>query len=794
MNSNFEMFTRRAVNSIETAIDSASKLGHTYVGTEHMILGFLQEGGNVAASVLNEGNIKLEDVYDRMIMFIGKGEQTRLGYESFTPALCRVFNDSQALAEETGTRLVGTEHIFMTILKEKGCGAVTFLKAIGADTDILYRECRNIYAGEQKVGNYMFQRPDRNKLPSLYKYGVSLTDEALEKKHDPLIGRHKEISRVLQILSRRTKNNPCLIGEAGVGKTAIVEGLAELFVNGNVSDELKMKNIFSLDLSSMLAGAKYRGDFEERIKTCIAEASAFKNIILFIDEIHTIVGAGAAEGAIDAANIIKPQLARGELQIIGATTIEEYRKYIEKDAALERRFQPVVIEEPTAEQTINIISGLKEKYESYHNVVIPDNVIRSAVELSVRYINDRSLPDKAIDIIDEAASRAKIRNIMNCREKNISKSDNSEYKTLDDVAEKFDKNHKKKSRVSLTADDTAAVVSDWTGIPVSSISKSESIRLLTLEKTLKKSVIGQDKAVETIASAIRKSRTGLREPGRPIGAFLFTGPTGVGKTELSKAIAKAVFDSDKALIKIDMSEYMEKHTVSKLIGAPPGYAGFDECNPLTDRIRHHPYSVILFDEIEKAHPDVLNLMLQIIGDGILTDSNGRTICFKNTLIILTSNIGGEIMSESAHMGFGKNENSSKEKEVLAAVRKQLRPELINRLDDIIVFLPLKREHIVLIVMKLMNELHDRAANIGIDIGYSERVVEELINEEKIKRYGARYLKRSISDKIEDMLSTKLLDGTIQKGERTEIIIDKNGTFDICQPLQKGDVENKMSVS
>lgn len=655
MNNNFEMFTRRAVNSIETAIEAASQMGHTYVGTEHIILGFVQEGGNIAASVLKSNNITLNDIYDQMVLFIGKGEKTHLTYDNFTPALRRIFNSAAAAAESSGTKLVGTEHIFMSLLKEPGCGAMSFLRAMGANPAKLYNDCAGAYTGEIPAEVLKYSQPDRKQIPTLYKYGKSLTEEALERKHDPLIGREKEIERVLQILARRNKNNPCLIGEAGVGKTAIVEGLAQIFVSGKIPDELKNKNIFSLDLTAMLAGAKYRGDFEERIKTCIEEVINVGNVILFIDEIHSIVGAGAAEGAIDAANIIKPQLARGEIQIIGATTIEEYRKNIEKDSALERRFQPVLISEPDEDQTFNILKGLREQYENYHNVIISDEVIKSAVNLSVRYINDRFLPDKAIDIIDEAASKAKIRGARkeSSREKNDVLQMTDEFITLESIEKAF----KKKSKnsvlrpVKITVDDTAGVVSEWTGIPVKSISKDEESKLLNLESNLRKRVIGQEKAVSAIAKAIRRSRTGLKEPNKPIGSFIFMGPTGVGKTELSKAAAEFIFDSERNLIKIDMSEYMEKHSVSKLIGAPPGYAGFDESGTLTDKIRRKPYCVLLFDEIEKAHPEVLNILLQILEDGVLTDSKGRKTDFKNTLIILTSNIGSELMSESVRLGF-----------------------------------------------------------------------------------------------------------------------------------------------
>ena len=769
MNNNFEMFTRRAVNSIETAIEAASQMGHTYVGTEHIILGFVQEGGNIAASVLKSNNITLNDIYDQMVLFIGKGEKTHLTYDNFTPALRRIFNSAAAAAESSGTKLVGTEHIFMSLLKEPGCGAMSFLRAMGANPAKLYNDCAGAYTGEIPAEVLKYSQPDRKQIPTLYKYGKSLTEEALERKHDPLIGREKEIERVLQILARRNKNNPCLIGEAGVGKTAIVEGLAQIFVSGKIPDELKNKNIFSLDLTAMLAGAKYRGDFEERIKTCIEEVINVGNVILFIDEIHSIVGAGAAEGAIDAANIIKPQLARGEIQIIGATTIEEYRKNIEKDSALERRFQPVLISEPDEDQTFNILKGLREQYENYHNVIISDEVIKSAVNLSVRYINDRFLPDKAIDIIDEAASKAKIRGARkeSSREKNDVLQMTDEFITLESIEKAF----KKKSKnsvlrpVKITVDDTAGVVSEWTG----------------MESNLRKRVIGQEKAVSAIAKAIRRSRTGLKEPNKPIGSFIFMGPTGVGKTELSKAAAEFIFDSERNLIKIDMSEYMEKHSVSKLIGAPPGYAGFDESGTLTDKIRRKPYCVLLFDEIEKAHPEVLNILLQILEDGVLTDSKGRKTDFKNTLIILTSNIGSELMSESVRLGFGENNDSDVNSKVKSELKRQLKPELINRLDEIVIFKPLEKGDLNAITVKMLNELKERAEKIGIKLNFDSNVPDELINESEVKKYGARYIKRSVSEKIENLISQQLLEGHINKGEEIEVIYDE-GEFKLASPL------------
>ena len=780
---NFEMFTRKAVNSIETAVESASQMGHTYVGTEHIILGFMQEGKNVAASVLKANNITLNNLYDQMILFIGKGEKTHLNYDNFTPALRRILNGASAVANAAGTQLVGTEHIFMTLLKEPGCGAMGFLRTMGANPAKLYSDCAKAYTGRLPKEILRYNQPDRKQIPTLYKYGRSLTEAAIENQYDPVIGREKETERILQILARRTKNNPCLIGEAGVGKTAVVEGLAKIFVSGNVPEELKNKNIFSLDLTSMLAGAKYRGDFEERIKSCIDEVASVGNVILFIDEIHTIVGAGAAEGAIDAANIIKPQLARGELQIIGATTIEEYRKYIEKDSALERRFQPVMINEPNENQTIEIIKGIKDKYEKYHNAVISDEVIKSAVNLSVRYINDRFLPDKAIDVIDEAASKAKIKCVRENEKKSGEKKfSDDEVITLEGLEKAFKiQKCSDNEPVEITVEDTAGVVSEWTGIPVNRISKDEEEKLLSLEKSLSERVIGQEKAVVAVARAIRRSRIGLKEPERPMGSFIFMGPTGVGKTALSRAAAELIFDSEKNLIKIDMSEYMEKHSVSKIIGAPPGYAGYDEGGVLTDRIRRHPYCVLLFDEVEKAHPDVLNILLQILEDGVLTDSRGRKTSFKNTLIILTSNIGSEIMTDSVKIGFAEKSDSGRSERAKEELKKHFKPELINRLDEIVVFDSLGMESLNEIACKLLDELAERAEKIGIKISYENDIPARLIDESEIRKFGARYIKRTISEKIENLISQQLIEGHIKKGEDIEIIFDE-GEFKLASSL------------
>lgn len=772
---NYELFTKKAVDSIETAVETASAMGHTYVGSEHVILGFLKEDGNVAAAVLKKNNISLEDVYDRMLIAIGKGEETCLSYENITPALKRILSAAVETALSMNTNLVGTEHILMAMISEQGCGAMSFLKFLGIDPSSVYNDCASAYDANIPEEIINRNKADRKKLPTLYKYGKNFTELTWSKNTDPLIGREKEIERIIQILARRIKNNPCLIGEAGVGKTAIVEGIARMLAKGNVPEELSKKTIFSIDLTSMIAGAKYRGDFEERIKACIDEVVKDGNVILFIDEIHSIVGAGAAEGAIDAANILKPQLARGEIQIIGATTIEEYRKNIEKDSALERRFQPVFIEEPGEEETIGILSGIRGQYEKYHNVKITDEVIKSAVTLSVRYINDRYLPDKAIDIIDEAASRAKIRSFSQNNTRKLYPVDISgERLTLKNLEKKFSSNKVSSlEQTVITTEDTASVVSLWTGIPVNRISEEEESRLLNLEQELGKRVIGQSDAVSAVAKAIRRGRAGLREAEKPIGSFIFMGPTGVGKTELSKAAAELMFDSSRNLIKIDMSEFMEKHTVSKIIGAPPGYSGYNEKGFLTDAIRKKPYCAVLFDEIEKAHPDILNLLLQILDEGNLTDSTGRKINFKNTLIIMTSNIASEIITGKQIIGFDNDTKEDINQKVKSELKKFLKPELINRVDEIVVFNKLDNDAYKKITEKLLGELAQRAAKIGINIEFDENTVQMLINKKQIDKYGARFIKREIVKNIENMISQKIIEGVIGKGDTVKILYENN---------------------
>ena len=737
MKYNFNGFTTKANEALNQAISSAENLGHTYVGSEHLLLGLLKIGGGFAAALLNKSGITAEGVEELIRAQIGCGTPTKLSPDYFTPRAKRAVENAMASCANNGKKYVGTEHLLLGILSDGDNYAIRFLSELGADAAALTRETLKAsdidgYSGEGKPKTY--QKPQDDKVPTLSKYGRELTAEAKKCKLDPVIGREKEIERVIQILCRRTKNNPCLIGEPGVGKTAIAEGLAQKIADGDVPEILEDKRVFALDLTGMVAGTKYRGDFEERIKTAIDEVINAGNIILFIDEVHTIVGAGSAEGSTDAANILKPSLARGEFQLIGATTISEYRKNIEKDPALERRFQPVNVSEPTEEDTVLILKGLKDKYEAHHKVKITDGAIEAAVKLSSRYISDRFLPDKAIDLIDEASSRVRLNvcaappelkaleeKIANAEaEKNEAVNSqefehaaalrDNEKKLKEEYRELKEKWRDKSGRINgeVTAENIAETVSSWTGIPVSQLTREESERLLHLEDELHASVIGQDEAVTAVSRAIRRGRVGLKDPKRPIGSFIFCGPTGVGKTELCKALAKAMFGSENMMIRLDMSEYMEKHTVSRLVGSPPGYVGFEEGGQLTEKVRRNPYSVVLFDEIEKAHPDVFNVLLQILEDGILTDSQGRRVDFKNTVIIMTSNVGARLITEKrVAFGFtesgGDSENKNIKELVTGELKNTFRPEFLNRVDDIIVFLKLDRGQIAQIAVKLLNE-------------------------------------------------------------------------------------------
>lgn len=792
----FTGFTEKANKSLNAAVKAAEDLGHTYIGSEHILLGLLSDTSTVAGAVLAAHNITYADIEEELKRSIGVGVPTELQPDDFTPRSKNILETSVAFARQMGQQLVGTEHVLLAIAREGSCSATLLLSRAGVSMqDIVNDVSKALMGGTANAGTDNKDGGKENES-MLSQFGRDLTKLAKDGKIDPVIGRQKEIERVIQILSRRTKNNPCLIGEPGVGKTAIAEGLALKIVSGEVPELLKDKKIYSLDLTGMVAGTKYRGDFEERIKKVIDEVKNAKDVILFIDEVHTLIGAGSAEGAADAANILKPSLARGELQIIGATTIEEYRKHIEKDAALERRFQPVMVDEPSQEEAIEILKGIKDKYEAHHKVKITDEAIESAVKLSTRYIGDRYLPDKAIDLIDEAASRVRLRSYTapsdlkeledkkkSVEAEKLSAVNAQEFEraaTLRDEERKLDKEIKDKkenwhdmagkSHDEVTPADIADIVSSWTGVPVTQLSTEESDRLLHMEDELHRRIVGQDEAVEAVSRAIRRGRVGLKDPKKPIGSFIFLGPTGVGKTELCKALAAAMFGDENAMIRLDMSEYMEKHTVSRLIGSPPGYVGYDEGGQLTEKVRRKPYSVVLFDEIEKAHPDVFNMLLQILDDGVLTDGQGRRVDFKNCIIIMTSNVGAKLISQKQKaFGFaaGAKELEQNEKEIKDAVmgelRNTFRPEFLNRVDDIIVFQRLTKENIKEIASRLLAVLQKRVEDMGIEITFSDEAVSKIADAGFDDVYGARPLKRAIQSRIEDALSEEMLKGNVKKG-------------------------------
>ena len=792
----FTGFTEKANKSLNAAVKAAEDLGHTYIGSEHILLGLLSDTSTVAGAVLAAHNITYADIEEELKRSIGVGVPTELQPDDFTPRSKNILETSVAFARQMGQQLVGTEHVLLAIAREGSCSATLLLSRAGVSMqDIVNDVSKALMGGTANAGTDNKDGGKENEC-MLSQFGRDLTKLAKDGKIDPVIGRQKEIERVIQILSRRTKNNPCLIGEPGVGKTAIAEGLALKIVSGEVPELLKDKKIYSLDLTGMVAGTKYRGDFEERIKKVIDEVKNAKDVILFIDEVHTLIGAGSAEGAADAANILKPSLARGELQIIGATTIEEYRKHIEKDAALERRFQPVMVDEPSQEEAIEILKGIKDKYEAHHKVKITDEAIESAVKLSTRYIGDRYLPDKAIDLNDEAASRVRLRSytapsdLKELEEKKksveaekLSAVNAQEFEraaALRDEERKLDKEIKDKkenwhdmagkSHDEVTPADIADIVSSWTGVPVTQLSTEESDRLLHMEDELHRRIVGQDEAVEAVSRAIRRGRVGLKDPKKPIGSFIFLGPTGVGKTELCKALAAAMFGDENAMIRLDMSEYMEKHTVSRLIGSPPGYVGYDEGGQLTEKVRRKPYSVVLFDEIEKAHPDVFNMLLQILDDGVLTDGQGRRVDFKNCIIIMTSNVGAKLISQKQKaFGFaaGAKELEQNEKEIKDAVmgelRNTFRPEFLNRVDDIIVFQRLTKDNIKEIASRLLAVLQKRVEDMGIEVAFSDEAVSKIADAGFDDVYGARPLKRAIQSRIEDALSEEMLKGNVKKG-------------------------------
>lgn len=806
-----QKLTERAKAAINSAGQSAMELGHSYIGTEHLLLGLIREGEGVAHTILEENGITYDKVVEKIEKLIGIEPPINDSSIGFTPRTKSVLERSLSESMRFGHGYIGTEHILISLMREGQSVAVRIIMELGGNLQNMYNDIVKMInetdGGESSesagYSKEAVKPQGSGKSPILDKYGRNLTKMAKDLKLDPVIGRDDVIERVIQILSRRTKNNPCLIGEPGVGKTAVAEGLAQKIVQGLVPEILKNKRVITLDLSSMVAGAKYRGEFEERLKGAMDEIRKDGSIILFIDEMHTIIGAGAAEGAIDAANILKPALARGELQVIGATTIEEYRKHIEKDAALERRFQPIRLAEPTEEESIEILKGIRDKYEAHHGVKITDDAIKSAVKMSVRYIPDRFLPDKAIDLIDEAASRLRIKNLTAPPDvKNIEDEIETVKKEKEAAirAQEFEKaaefrdkekslndelkmqkenweNSAINSNVKVTEEEIAEIIASWTGIPVKTITEDEGERLLKLEEILHNRVIGQSEAVSAVSKAIRRGRVGLKDPKRPIGSFIFSGPTGVGKTELSKALAEAMFGDEEAIIRVDMSEYMEKHTVSRLVGSPPGYVGYDEGGQLTEKVRRKPYSVVLFDEIEKAHPDVFNILLQILDDGILTDSQGRRVDFRNTVIIMTSNLGARLITENKSLGFSAGDASSDrsyetiKSDVMGEIKRAFRPEFINRIDDIIVFHQLTKDDINKIASKMLETLAERLKANNITVKFTEGAVEKIGDAGFDPVYGARPLRRAIQSEIEDLIAEKILDGTVKPEQ--EIKVDKS---------------------
>lgn len=797
----FGRYTEKAQKAILLSQEEAKRLKHNYVGTEHILLGLIAEGEGVAAQALSQYKITIEKAREEVIKAIGKGEYDAdiLG---FTPRTKRIFELGFIEARNLGHNYVGTEHLLLGLLSEGEGVAVVVLERMGVDIEKLGELVISMVTDSSQKQNPNSENQNKS-TPNLSKYSIDLNKMAEAGEIDPVIGRTKEIERVIQVLSRRTKNNPVLIGEPGVGKTAIAEGLAQKIVEGQVPEIIRDKRVFTLDLPGMIAGAKYRGEFEERLKSVMKELKEAGNVILFIDELHTIVGAGAAEGAIDASNILKPVLARGELQVIGATTIDEYRKYIEKDSALERRLQTIMVEEPNVEDTIKILEGLRDRYEAHHRVKITDEALKAAAELSSRYITDRFLPDKAIDLIDEAASmirinsyvapdelkslEEKLEELSKEKEEAINTQNFEKAASIRDkerkIKEELENNkvkweqEKQVSSMTVGYDEIAKVVSNWTGVPVTKMTTEESERLLNLENILHQKVIGQDQAVEAVSNAVRRSRVGLKDPKKPVGSFIFVGPTGVGKTYLAKALAEALFGDEDAMIRIDMSEYMEKHSVSRLVGSPPGYVGYDEGGQLTEAVRRKPYAVVLFDEIEKAHPDVFNMLLQILDDGRLTDSKGRTVDFKNTVIIMTSNVGATSIRKQNVLGFSTQIDENKEeyermKETITEeLKRTFRPEFLNRLDEVIVFHSLEEKHVKEIVDIMIKDLEKRLNKLNVNIKVSEKTKEHITSKGFDPVFGARPLERTIRRMIEDELAEEILRGNVSKEEEINIDYD-----------------------
>lgn len=797
-------YTTQAQEVLKLAAESAKLMQHPYIGTEHLLIGLSKIYSGVAGQVLDMNGVKEEDMLKIMNELVTPPEDMEIsGKPMESPRLQFILEEAAGEAQHLKAKEVGTEHLLLAVLNDADCVASRILQTLNVNMQKLYQDI--MLAVGADINEYMSDlQSEGRKKGVLEQFGTDLTEQAAEGKLDPVIGREQEIGRLMQILSRRTKNNPCLVGEPGVGKTAVIEGLAQRISGGLVPEGMKEKKIFTMDLASMIAGSKYRGEFEERMKKLIQEVKAAGNVILFLDEVHTIIGAGGAEGAMDASNILKPSLARSEIQLIGATTIGEYRKYIEKDAALERRFQPVTVEEPTKEQCLEILEGLKSRYENHHHVTVEQEALESAVALSVRYVNDRFLPDKAIDVLDEACSKVSLRgfkvpdsieeleqvidNLKVQKEEAIREGNMTEASTLhkeqiaaekklDQARNRFQKKNKDR-QVTVTEEDIAAVVSEWTKIPVQKLAESESERLRKLEKTLHKRVIGQDEAVTAVAKAVRRGRVGLKDPNRPIGSFLFLGPTGVGKTELSKALAEALFGDENAMIRVDMSEYMEKHSVSKMIGSPPGYVGHDDGGQLSEQVRRHPYSVVLFDEIEKAHPDVFNILLQVLDDGHITDSQGRKVDFRNTVIIMTSNAGAQAIIDPKRLGFVTKEDKGADykrmkSNVMNEIKLVFRPEFLNRIDEIIVFHSLGSDEMKKITGLMCKEITKRAKEqLNITLTIRDSVKKHIVETGTNQKYGARPLRRAIQNQLEDALADAILSGEIKSGDHVEAGLHK----------------------
>lgn len=803
----FGRFTERAQKVLALSQEEAVRLGHNNIGTEHILLGLVREGDGIAAKALQSLGLEISQIQEEVEKLIGVGKQPMQSIH-YTPRAKKVVELSQDEARKLGHSYVGTEHILLGLIREGEGVAARVLNNLGVSLNKARQQVLQLLGSNESQASRQGRGGQQSSAntPTLDSLARDLTQSARDGKIDPVIGRAKEIERVIQVLSRRTKNNPVLIGEPGVGKTAVAEGLAQQIIDNEVPETLSDKRVMTLDMGTVVAGTKYRGEFEDRLKKVMEEIRQAGNIILFIDELHTLIGAGGAEGAIDASNILKPSLARGELQCIGATTLDEYRKYIEKDAALERRFQPIQVDQPSVEETIQILGGLRDRYEAHHRVTITDDAIEAAATLSDRYITDRFLPDKAIDLIDEAGSKVRLRSytippnlkelehkLEEVRKEKDAAVQSQEFEkaaSLRDSEQRYreeleqtKKEWKEKQGQmdsKVTIDDIASVVSSWTGVPVSKLTKDESDRLLNMEETLHKRVIGQEEAVVAISKAIRRARAGLKDPKRPIGSFIFLGPTGVGKTELARALAEVMFADEDAMIRIDMSEYMERHATARLVGSPPGYVGYEEGGQLTEKVRRKPYSVVLLDEIEKAHPEVFNILLQVLEDGRLTDSKGRLVDFRNTIIIMTSNVGASELRRNKYVGFAMEDDNQEYKDmkskVMNELKKAFRPEFLNRIDETIVFHSLERKHMKDIVTLMVKQLHDRLYEQEIDLSLTDKAIEKIASEGFDPEYGARPLRRSIQKNIEDLLSEEMLKGTIEKGQKVKIGLSNKGDF------------------